>query len=253
MPTLRELGWSDRLEAELPAAGASGLVPAPGQPRAHAYLSGPDRGGRVAGARLRPAAPPRRDHGRRSRRSATGSGSSRRRTTGSRGSATVLPRASRFSRRVRRRPHRGAGRRRQHRHRLPGHRARRRLQPAADRTLSPRRGGQRRHADHRAEQGGPRARSRACSSTRCAASRRTSRCTPCPATSPPRSSRCATALGIGRTGALLGSSGVGQEHHRQPARRSRPAGDPRRAHLGQQGASHQHQPADGACCRVTAS
>ncbi|MEO7274474.1 MAG: ribosome small subunit-dependent GTPase A [Vicinamibacterales bacterium] len=27
MPTLRELGWSDRLEAELPAAGASGLVP----------------------------------------------------------------------------------------------------------------------------------------------------------------------------------------------------------------------------------
>jgi len=27
MPTLRELGWSERLEAELPAAGASGLVP----------------------------------------------------------------------------------------------------------------------------------------------------------------------------------------------------------------------------------
>jgi ribosome biogenesis GTPase len=27
MSTLRELGWSDRLEAELPAAGASGLVP----------------------------------------------------------------------------------------------------------------------------------------------------------------------------------------------------------------------------------
>src|SRR3954447_23242345 len=98
MPTLRELGWSDRLEAELPAAGASGLVPGRASlEHTHIYRVLTEAGellGRVFGRLGPPAAsraafpavgdwvgvePPQDDGFARIR--------------------TVLPRASRFSRR----------------------------------------------------------------------------------------------------------------------------------------------------------
>ena len=152
------------------------------------------------------------------------------------------------------RPHRGAGRRRQHRHRLSRRRARRRLQPAPHRALPPRRCGQRRHAGHRAEQGGPGGRSRARSSTRCGASRPASRFTPCPATSPASleaaARRARDPAGPGR---CSDRPAWGSRTIVNRLGRPRPAGDPRRAHLGQPRPAHQHEPADGHAARATAS
>ena len=185
--------------------------PGAGQPRAHPHLSRADRPGGVAGAGRRAAAAP-------------GVGAARtipavgdwvaveppRRTAGDARIKAVLPRFSRFSRRA------------------AGDATEEQIVAAnidtvflvggLDHDFNPRRLerylagrlGERRHPGHRPEQGRSRRRIRRCASTRCARSRRRVEIHAVTIARPESLEPLLAHLAIGRTGALLGSSGVGK-------------------------------------------
>ena len=173
----------------------------------HIYRVLTEDGG-VAGARVGPPAPPRRDACRLSGGRRLGGGRAgaqvRRRAHPRRAAAPqplLAPRG--------RRSHRGAGRRGQHRHRVSRRRPRRRFQPAPHRAVSARRVRERRLARHRAQQGRSRGRRGRPWQRRCA----TLPGVPVHVVSchvPGTSTCCGSTSATDRPAALLGSSGVGK-------------------------------------------